>query len=170
MWEELNMGAVANIVLLIVWILTIVAGFGLYYSHYSDVTYQADQGKEWLWRARATNDLEDMAKYLKIAEEKLEPYHGNPVWWYPKPDSDYDFIKTNIQEVIENAESFNTTAQNDFSYQQAVQNLQETIIEIVDHVEIANGWLQWPPISAFIYTLWIWLWLPFLLIALIFDD
>jgi hypothetical protein len=164
------MGMKANIAMLIIWIITIVIGVGASITHYNDVTYQADQGKEWLWRARATNDLNDMARYLQEAENKLGQFHGNPSWWFPKPDTDYDLINTNIKEVIHNAQSFNATNQSSFSYQQAVQNLQETIVEIVSHVDGANWWLQNPVELIIIYTLWTWLWAIFLLIAMVTSD
>ena len=34
--------------------------------------------------------------------------------------------------------------EDNFAYQQAVRNLQETIVEITEHLGIANGWVGFP--------------------------
>ena len=115
------------------------------FTAYSGTAYEIDQSKEWLWRARATNDLNDMANYLTKAEQLLMNKHGNPAWFYPKPDTDLDLIRTNIHEVIGNCKTFANTTDT-MAYQQAVHNLQETIIEITDHLEATVGWTWcWSP-------------------------
>jgi len=105
---------------------------------YSTVIYPADIGKEWVSRAIATNDLLDMSKYLINALQALEPYHGNPGWPFPTPDSSYDQIKINIQEVVKNCQIWTNQTGTSFAYQQAVHNLVDTLTQIHVHLMIAN--------------------------------
>jgi hypothetical protein len=152
-----------------IYLIVIFGTIGGYLVTYQNNQYQADIGKEWLWRARATNDLDDMAAYLERSLSYLDNYSGNPCWLYPTPDTNYDYIKTNIREVIENCNQWNDT-QDSFSYQQAVRNLQETIIEIAEHVDLANGWLTSPSVWYWIlWSLWWWIWLPLIGLAFVVE-
>lgn len=114
--------------------------------------YQAEIGREWLWRARATTDLADMAKYLNKSLDQLAPFNGNPCWWFAKPDTDFDLIKGNIIEVRDNAIEWSNLTGGSLAYQQAVQNLQEVIIEIVEHLDGAIEWVGKP---VWITAVWI---------------
>jgi len=114
--------------------------------------YQAEIGREWLWRARATTDLLDMSKYLNKSLDQLAQFHGNPSWWFAKPDTDFDLIKGNIEEVRNNAVLWSNLTGGSLAYQQAVQNLQEVIIEIVEHLDGAIDWIGKP---AWLTAVWI---------------
>ena len=141
-------------------ILAAILPFLIVPTYYSNTVYQADIGKEWLWRARATNDLNDMANYLQKSLDQLESYNGNPKWLYPSPDTDYNLIKDNIRETIRNARTWSNQTGSSFAYQQAVSNLQETISEIANHIEIANTWLLQQPWIIFITFIWCWIYVP----------
>lgn len=127
--------------------------------------YEIDQAREWLWRARATNDLVDMSKYLNKTLDLMKPYNGNPNWWFPKPDTDFTLIKDNIKECVANCLNFQN--EDDMAYQQAVHNLQETIIEIEDHLSGARecktfnlGFFVWLIIAVILLFV---MWLPLIL-------
>ena len=112
-------------------------------------SYPVKQAIEWNWRARATNNLLDMSTNLNRSLVLLEPFRGNPVWWFPTPDTDFDQIKLNIQETRNTAVVVaSTEAIGSFGYQQAVQNLQETIIEINEHLDLTLWWFKWTPAAA----------------------
>lgn len=154
----------AALICIILYIVLAIGGLWGGVNYYNDHTYKADQAKEWLWRARATNDLTDMAGYLEESSRLLGTYYGNPCWWFPKPDTDYDLIKTNIQEVTTNAREWGTSLQQDnVAYQQAVQNLQETIQEIAEHLDGTNWWNGNPLWGLLIFNFWTWVWLPLIL-------
>ena len=148
-------------------VLIVVSAFQMVTFHNQNV-YPADQAKEWLWRARATNDLADMAKYLGKAELLLQSYRGNPIWIFPTPDTDYDLIRGNIREVIANCEAWGGGSQKDFAYQQAVHNLQETIVEIAEHLSLANGMIganpYINPAGFFLLVCWLIAWLPIIIL------
>jgi hypothetical protein len=152
---------------IIAYIIVGVIGIGLCVSFYNDNIYQLDVSKEWLWRARATNDLSDMAKYLNESERILEGFHGNAKWIYQTPDTDFDLIRENIKETIDNALKWSSGNITDMAYQQAVHNLQETIIEITTHFDASKEALYWnvarSPLIGFIVVLCT-LWIPMLYI------
>ena len=131
-----------------VWIVILVA-VGI--AWYSQDPYEVNQARDWLDRARATNDLKDMAKYVDESLTILLPFHGNPKWWFPTPDTDFDLIKDNMREVIRNCEA-SSGIQDDFAYQQAVHNLQDTLVQIKDHVAYASSWVFIRPWGAFLLT------------------
>ena len=104
-------------------------------------TYPLRQAIEWNWRARATNNLVDMATNLNRSIALLVPFQGNPAWVFPTPDTDMDQIRLNLIESRDTALAVAATETiGSFGYQQAVQNLQETIIEINDHLALAKGY------------------------------
>ena len=127
--------------------------------------YPADIAKEWVSRAAATNDLNDMAKYLKYSDDILKNYHGNPAWPFPTPDTDYDQIRTNVEEVIRNALTWSNQTGTSMAYQQAVHNIVDTLSTIYDHLNSANqaigfnpywnplGWLIWSVLSLVIFII-----------------
>lgn len=120
-----------------------VLAFGFIWSLYVYQTaeYPIAISQEYLWRARATNDLYDMEFYLNKSLDMLKPFTGNPAWWFPKPDTDFDLIKQNIFTSAQTCKTIRmNSTPSDLGYQQAVQNLQETIIEINDHLDIARNY------------------------------
>jgi len=119
-------------------------------------TYPIKQAIEWNWRARATNNLADMATNLNRSLAILGPFHGNPSWWFPTPDTDLDQIALNIGESRDTALAVSASEPiGSFGYQQAVQNLQETIIEINEHLELAKGWYVTTPAAAGLVALYL---------------
>lgn len=114
-----------------------------------NTTYPIRQAIEWNWRARATNNLLDMATNLNRSIALLEPYHGNPAWIFPTADTDLDQIRLNIIESRDTALAVAASESiGSFGYQQAVQNLQETIVEINEHLDLAKGWFVRTPAAV----------------------
>lgn len=127
---------IAIIVTVVFW----TALLGQAWSFHASTVYPADTAMEWLWRARATNDLGNMDTYLQKSLDGLQNYHGNPAMIFPTPDTNYDLIKDNINETIATAKKIaNATDVGSMAHQQAVQNLQETVKEIADHLSNADS-------------------------------
>jgi len=99
------------------------------------------QAKEYLWRARASINLVEMADYMDKAKTALAARTGNPNWLYHLPDTDFDLIKHDIQKNIEVA--LNISASEPFGaygYQRAVDNVQEVCVELNSHLDAAITW------------------------------
>lgn len=146
----------------------VIAGSGLW-NVAVNTTYPLRQAIEWNWRARATNNLVDMATNLNRSISLLEPYHGNPAWIFPTPDTDLDQIRLNLVESRDTALAVAASESiGSFGYQQAVQNLQETIVEINGHIELSKGWFVRTPAAVFLaiaYTFFTFSGLVFVLAA-----
>jgi len=149
------------IVVGLIWLLILVA---VAFMWYGQEPYQVNKARDWIDRAKATNDLKDMAKYVNTSLAILEPYHGNPKWWFPTPDTDLDLIKDNMKEVIRNCEQ-SSGIQDDFAYQQAVHNLQDTLLQIRSHIADASMWIFIQPWGVFLISGLVWI--PFLSAGLV---
>lgn len=143
----------------IIWIISLIVGIlVMITSAGSSPTYDTAKATDWVWRARATNDLNDMANNLNKAYDIIKDMEGNPVWLWPTPWTDIEQIKLNLQECIKNCETYsNLTDQ--MAYQQAVHNLQETLVEIADHLGAVSSWQYWTPFNTFVITFWWWFWI-----------
>lgn len=120
----------------------LILPMGTCFHRYQSVVYRADKGIEWLWRARATNELNTMSESMSRGYDMLSNYSGNPCWFFPKPDTDYELINGNLLQNIKTCKEWAMSISRDnMAYQQAVQNMQETIVELVDHYKLADGWL-----------------------------
>ena len=118
---------------------------------YNTKVYPVSQAENYLWRARATNDLASMAGYFNQSLALLAPFHGNPAyWWYPKPDTDLDLIKQDITTDMLQCINFTGVPPENMSYQLAVQDLQETINELTSHLDSAKNWLQFNPFNTWL--------------------
>ncbi len=104
-------------------------------------TYKLSQSREYLWTARKTNDLTAMVGYFNRSYDLLLDYHGNPKWWYPAVDTDLDVMRANVRQMANVAATVAVKGPGDFAYQQTVQNLQTTILELVDHMELVIDWM-----------------------------
>lgn len=136
-------------------------------TSYNGTCYEMNKSRDWAYRARATNDLSDMSKYLNESYNITARFHGNPCWFYPTPDTDIDLISSNLHECIVNCQKNQNLS--DMAYQQAVHNLQETINEVADNINAASGWLFWSPWIIFVTTMPIWGGIILLCIAAKYD-
>lgn len=115
--------------------------------------YDFEQGTEFLWSARKMNNLLEMAEYMDKAVAKLANYHGNPCWWYPKIDTDLDVLRQDISRASVTAKEIAKEGTSSWAYQQAVQNLQETLLEIIDHLKLASTWMTMQSVTSVIWYL-----------------
>ena len=156
-----------TIIIIATLIVYIVVG-ALIAQQYSGKPYELSQSSDWVYRARATNDLLDMSKYLNKSLGILENYSGNPAWIFPTPDTNLDYIKENIRECVGNCIDYSNLT-DEMAYQQAVHNLQTTLSEIGEHLGYASDAALWQPIM-FVYGIILgfgWLIIPVLLAVLL---
>lgn len=122
-----------------------VLGIGVYtyYLAYGRnfMTLDILQAKEYLWRSRASIDLDEMADYMTRARTAINDRTGNPNWLYHLPDTDFDLIKHDLEVNIETANNISETeTPGSYGYQRAVTNLEEVSIELNDHLNLAIQW------------------------------
>jgi len=107
------------------------------------------QAKEYLWRARASINLDGMADYMSKAKTAIVNRTGNPNWLFHLPDTDFDLIKHDIDENIQAAMNISATeSMGSYGYQRAVNNIEEVSIELNMHLDGAIVWsTDWHPIT-----------------------
>jgi hypothetical protein len=127
--------------------LAALAVFGIaiyaYYFAYgrNSMTLDILQAKEYLWRARASIDLDEMADYMNKAKSAIANRTGNPNWLFHLPDTDFDLIKHDLEINIQTALNISATETvGSYGYQRAVNNLEEVSIELNDHLDASIGW------------------------------
>jgi len=102
-----------------------------------DIAY----AKEYLWRARASIDLEEQARYMGESLKALEGRRGNPNWLWHLPDTDFDLIKRDLQRNIDMALNISKTeSKGSYGYQRAIDNVEEVCVELNEHLDISIRW------------------------------
>jgi hypothetical protein len=131
---------------MILTITMMVLGISVYAYYFAygrtAMVFDVCQAKEYLWRARACGDLEEIAGYMSKALKALEHRSGNPNWLWHFPDTDFDMIKHDIEANIKMALNVSKTEpMGSYGYQRAVDNLQEICVELNEHLDCAIDWL-----------------------------
>jgi len=130
--------------------------------------YDIRKSKEWLWKARASTDLNVMADYMDKALDEIKDRHGNPCWFFRTIETDFEIIKTILQQNIMAAREIALTEpKGSYGYQRAIDNIQEVIIEINEHLSICMDWLTIFSIPSIVQLiLWIVITTTFCIIGL----
>jgi len=138
---------VALSVLIIIGVLGIVV-YGYYFAYgRSSMVLDVLQAKEYLWRARASINLDEMADYMSEAGTAIADRTGNPNWLFHLPDTDFDLIKHDLDKNIQAAIDISATESiGSYGYQRAVNNIEEVCVELNTHLDGAITWLtDWSP-------------------------
>ena len=132
---------VASSILIIIGVLGIVV-YGYYFAYgRNSMVLDILQAKEYLWRARASIDLDEMADYMNKARTALASRIGNPNWLFHLPDTDFDLIKHDIDRNVQAAANISATETiGSYGYQRAVNNIQEVCVELNDHLDGTITW------------------------------
>lgn len=132
---------IAISVLMVIAILGI-AVYGYYFAYgRNSMVLDIMQAREYLWRARASINLVEMADYMNKAKTGLSDRTGNPNWLFHLPDTDFDLIKHDLDTNIQAALNISVTESvGSYGYQRAVNNLEEVCVELNSHLDIAIDW------------------------------
>ena len=124
---------------------------GIYSASYDIIKTQS-----WINRATTTTDILEQNNYLENALEEIKHRSGNPAWYFPTPITDFDKIKTNINENIQKNIEVSKVNATDYAYQRLVENNLRTYPELINNLESSKSWLTtWTPINIEIIIAWI---------------
>jgi len=123
-----------------------VAGCSVYgyYFIYGKTAIVLDvyQAKEFLWRARASADLKQIADYMNKSLNALKNREGNPNWLWHLPDTDFGLIKKDLEKNVAMALNVSQTEEKgSYGYQRTIDNMQEICIELNEHLDCAIQWM-----------------------------
>ena len=119
----------------------ILSTYTLVYAFPKSV-YDIQKAQEWLWKARASTDLNKMAEYIQKGLAEIDHRQGNPCWYFPTAETDFGVIKNVLEENINSAQDVAAKeSRGSYGYQRAIDNIEEAIIETNEHLEATQDWL-----------------------------
>jgi len=169
-YKNMNRGKIITLVVVYALLISTLAWIGWAVAgcigNYGDNVYPFSQANAKFARAIGTNNLNVFAEYSQDGLDILEPYSGNEDYWFPTDRTDIDFIKLDIQIIINNSLiAANSTTYGSDAYQEALDNAKESLsyqIERIDSVEtLYMGFGE-----SYIGIIWSWIGIFVLLIIL----
>jgi hypothetical protein len=146
-WEKIRVLGYITFILVAI-LLPIKAYYEAPYIIDRDVSVHLD------YAAKLT-DAKAIGYELEIALKNLEPYHGNPCWFFPTVKTDIDYIKTMIKSQLDMARSVEKLPSSDYAYQRYIENCVRTLPELKRNIDDYAFWLFVNPWNTFFAFLWV---------------
>ena len=140
----------------------IAFGAGVAYYGYQQTIYPIDEAAGYLSRAETSQTTEMLVSHIKHVQQLL-PKHGNPVWSFSTPRTDFGLIQNDLAAMISRANSMSSQGPNTIAYNTGLQdihasikmlqtNLQETIPYL--YISLTNLILSivWIAIIVFVFA------------------
>jgi hypothetical protein len=124
-------GGTAAVVLIATVAVMAIVGVSLFYGWaYPDYQYPMQKASDYLNLAGATANLTQIAGYVSNSYQLVQNFSGNPVWWYPTPDTSWGLLKADMISTISIAEhvAANSSGPDSYAYQQEVSNIHTNLI------------------------------------------
>jgi len=95
-----------------------IFGYAIWYTY----TYQLEYpSRAHLLTAKYTNNIDIVVSETRKGMEYYEGYHGNVAIIYPRPQTEWDYYRTQINEVLEHLENIaKNTKKGDDAYDEAL--------------------------------------------------
>jgi len=140
--------------LIMIGILGILAcGVMLVYVGYQNAIYPLDKAMGYLSRAESSQTPAMMAGYLEPAKLLL-PSHGNPVWSFPNPRTDFGLIQNDLQAMIQRTNALSSVEPNSAAYNTGLQDLHGSIKIIESNLEEATPYMYVSYTNVLLGVLW----------------
>lgn len=128
------------------------------YNFYMVNMYAADIAKSQLSNVKAQTDLTNIKVNLNNALSQLKPYHGNPGLLKEDPYQNYDVMKSDIQQAVNNINKYvaqyGEGSDSNYAYQQTIQNTKNSAEQIIDRISSAgSNWFTNPLENGIFYVL-----------------
>jgi len=91
-------------------------------------------------------DAEAVAEELEVVLKMLKPYSGNPAWWYPTLETDFDYIKSVMRKLVEDVRMVAQLPKDSYEYWQRMNSTRETIMLLAKNLRSAATCYYWPVI------------------------
>jgi hypothetical protein len=140
----------------LVFLLYIIASIGLIVKAYSESIYiiSRDVSSHLDYASKLTN-AKTIGDELEIALKNLEPYHGNPCWFFPIINTDIDYIKAMLKSQLDMARTVEKLPPSDYAYQRFIENCIRTIPQLKDNVDLYSRWLLFNPMNVCLAIVWL---------------
>jgi hypothetical protein len=138
-------------------------GAGVAYYGYQQTVYPIDEAAGYLSRAQTSQTTEMLVSNIRHVQQLL-PKHGNPIWSFSTPRTDFGLLQNDLAAIISRANSMSSQGANTSAYNTGLQdmhasikmlqtNIQETIPYL--YVSFTNVILSiiWIAVIVFIFAL-----------------
>jgi hypothetical protein len=131
----------------------LACGVMLVYVGYQNAIYPLDKAMGYLSRAESSQTPAMMAGYLEPAKLLL-PSHGNPVWSFPNPRTDFGLIQNDLQAMIQRTNALSSVEPNSAAYNTGLQDLHGSIKIIESNLEEATPYMYVSYTNVLLGVLW----------------
>ena len=157
------------IALILIGLVFLPIGLGLHFAFVGHAAgaYEINKARALIDRAGSTTDLQEQNEYLIATLEQLKNFQGNPVWYFPTKETDYDAIKGNIQSMANKNTELSLLNATSYAYQRLVENNLRTYPQINGQLGVIIEWtVTWTPFNVITVVLFIVAWIVVALIAI----
>jgi len=91
-------------------------------------------------------DAEEIAEELEKVLLALEPYSGNPELFFPKQETDFNYMKSLLRRYIEVAREVSQLSKDDYEYRQFIHNAHNLAEELKEDLKYAAGAYFYDPL------------------------
>ena len=128
--------------------LAIFASIYMVTGYYAGSSYPIDQAYRAVQQAASTNSIPQALKNLYVAQSILEGYSGDPKWWYPTGESNFNTIKANLAATITSLEAMKDQPLADYATQQQLANIRDSLAQLNDRIDAASYWMFLTPLAV----------------------
>lgn len=117
-------------------------------GYYGDTSYEIDQAYRYIQQAASTNSIPQTLDHLYKAQTILMKYSGDPKWWYPTGESNFDMINANLAATILSLENMKDQPLTSYATQQQIVNIRDSLTELNHKIDSAAWWIYWTPLAV----------------------
>jgi hypothetical protein len=132
----------------LLWVMVIGIGTGAALAVYNGSgAYSSAKAEADVNLAASSNNLSEVLIDLNASLAVIAPYHGNPSPFFPAPGTNWDLVKAQIATTIQSGEVVVHESPDNYSYQQALKNIQSDLTTTVsgelNNIGNAIMWWDW---------------------------
>jgi len=149
-----NMSARYHKLVLVGILLFIAFGAGVAYYGYQQTVYPIDEAAGYLSRAETSQTTEMLVSHIRHVQQLL-PKHGNPVWSFSTPRTDFGLIQNDLAAIISRANSVSSQGPNTSAYNTGLQDIHASIKMLQTNVQETIPYLYVSFTNVILSIIWI---------------
>jgi hypothetical protein len=135
-------------------LLFIAFGAGVAYYGYQQTVYPIDEAAGYLSRAETSQTTEMLVSHIRHVQQLL-PKHGNPVWSFSTPRTDFGLIQNDLAAIISRANSVSYQGSDTSAYNTGLQDIHASIKILLTNVQETIPYLYVSFTNVILSIIWI---------------
>ncbi len=141
--------------LVLVGILVFISfGAGVAYYGYQQTVYPIDEAAGYLSRAQTSQTTEMLVSNIRHVQQLL-PKHGNPVWSFSTPRTDFGLLQNDLAAIISRANSMSFQGANTSAYNTGLQDMHASIKMLQSNIQETIPYLYVSFTNVILSIIWI---------------